>query len=88
VAAESERAHGLLRLGIAAPALLVLVAALCGIASVGILRRRRWGYRTAVELISVNLVGDAVDAALGIEPRAAVGIPIARGLLAYLLSRA
>ena len=74
-------------LGVAAPALLVLVSGACGIASVGILRRRRWGHRVAVGLISVNLVGDAVNAALGIEPRAAVGVPIAGALLFYLLSR-
>ena len=74
-------------LGFAAPALLVLVAAACGVASVGIFRRRRWGHRTAVGLISLNLLGDTVNAALGIEPRAAVGIPIAGALLVYLLSR-
>jgi len=74
-------------LGIAAPALLVLVAAACGIACVGILRRRMWGHRAAVGLISLNLVGDTVNAALGIEPRAAVGIPVAGALLVYLLSR-
>ena len=74
-------------LGVAAPALLVLVAGACGIASVGIFRRRTWGHRTAVGLISMNLVGDTVNAALGIEPRAAVGIPIAGALLVYLLSR-
>jgi hypothetical protein len=35
----------------------------------------------------VNLTGDVVNAALGIEPRAWVGVPIVALVLWYLLSR-
>jgi len=35
----------------------------------------------------VNLTGDVVNAALGIEPRAVVGVPIVALILWYLSSR-
>ena len=40
-----------------------------------------------VTLLVVNLIGDLVNAALGIEPRAAIGVPIAALFLWYLSSR-
>ena len=66
------------------PLLLAVVGAACGAAAFGLWNQRRWGYRLAVSLLVVNLVGDTVNTALGIEPRAAVGIPIVLVLLAYL----
>jgi hypothetical protein len=73
-------------LGLWAAALLAVVGAACLAASIGLARRRRWGHRIAALLIAINLVGDSVNAALGIERRAIFGIPIAAALLAYLLS--
>lgn len=67
--------------------LLAAVALACAASAAGLWRGRRWGHRLAVLLISLNLAGDIVNLALGVDRRAAVGVPIAAGILAYLLSR-
>jgi hypothetical protein len=73
-------------LGLWAPGILAAVGIACLTASIGFARRRGWGYRIGVALVAINLMGDSVNAALGVEPRAIVGIPVAAALLAYLLS--
>jgi hypothetical protein len=73
-------------LGLWAAGILVAVGIACLAASIGFARRRRWGHRIGVALVAINLVGDSVNAALGVEPRAIIGIPVAAVLLAYLLS--
>jgi hypothetical protein len=37
--------------------------------------------------IAISLIGNLVNVALGTEPRAIIGVPIAGSLLIYLLSR-
>jgi len=73
-------------LGPWASVMLAVVGLACLAASIGLARRRKWGHRIAIALVATNLVGDSVNAAFGIEPRAIIGIPIAVALLAYLLS--
>ena len=83
----NPRGHvGFMAMGSWAILLLLIVSAACGVAAVGLWRGARWGQVIAVLLILLNLIGDVVNAALGIEPRAVVGIPIAGLLLIYLLS--
>ncbi|HEX9800612.1 MAG TPA: hypothetical protein VGC00_10645 [Thermoanaerobaculia bacterium] len=79
--------EGLAALGGWGVTLMLTVSAACGAAGAGLWRERRWGYRVAVGLLVAHLVGDIVTVALGIEPRAAIGIPIVAVLLAYLGSR-
>jgi len=67
--------------------LLAAVCAACGLAAAGLWRGRRWGYGLAAGLIAANLIGDAVNGALGTEPRALAGVPVAAALLFYLSSR-
>jgi hypothetical protein len=66
-------------------ALMAIVSAACLAASVGLWLGAAWGRRVAVAVLSVNLLGDLANALLGIEPRAAAGVPIAAALLAYLV---
>jgi hypothetical protein len=47
---------------------------------------KRWGYRFGVGGLLINLAGDVVNSALGIEPRAVIGVPIVALILWYLLS--
>lgn len=68
-------------------ALLLPVSAACGAASLGLWRGRRWGLVVAIAVLSINLLGDVANTVLGIEPRAALGIPVAAALLLYLASR-
>ena len=67
--------------------LLALVSVACLLAAVGLWSGKRWGYRLAVTLLVIDLTGDVVNAVLGIEPRAIVGVPIVAALLVFLASR-
>jgi hypothetical protein len=63
---------------------LLLSATLLG-ASVGWFKRRLWGWRLAVGVISTQVVGDVVNLARGDWLRGGVGVMIAGALLLYLL---
>ena len=77
---------GLAGIGAWGIGLMAVVAAACAAAAIGVWRGRRWGHVLAVGGIGANLIGDAVNVALGTEPRAVFGIPIAAAILAYLLT--
>lgn len=82
----NPRAHEKLsRLSLWAVLLLSTVSMLCAAAAIGLWRGSRWGYWFAVGLIVINLLGNVSNVALGTEPRAIVGVPIAAALLAYLI---
>jgi hypothetical protein len=66
---------------------MLLVAAACAAAAVGVWRGSRWGYRVAVGLLAVNLLGDIANATLRGDWRTLVGVPIGGAMLLYLLSR-
>ena len=84
----NPRAHEAFpRMGIWAPLLLGTVCLACAASAYGFFTGKRWGYRLGVTLLLVNLIGDIVNAALGIEPRAVVGIPIVALILWYLSTR-
>jgi hypothetical protein len=63
----------------------VMVA--CAGAAAGLGTGRPWGYRLAVGLLGVNLIGDLGNAFLRGDRRTLIGVPVAGLLLAYLLSR-
>ena len=84
----NPRAHeAFSRMGIWALLLLGPVCLACAASAYGFFTGRRWGYRLGVTLLLVNLTGDLINTALGIEPRAVVGVPIVVLLLWYLSSR-
>ena len=84
----NPRAHeNLSGLGLWAVVLLSAVSVFCAAAAVGLWRESRWGYRIAIGLMAVNLVGDVTNIVLGTEPRAIVGVPIAAAILIYLIHR-
>jgi hypothetical protein len=72
--------------GVWAVVLMVGVSLACAASAVGLWRGARWGHPLAMGLLVVNLVGDTMNVVLGIEPRAAVGIPIAGAIIAYLVT--
>jgi len=75
------------RMGAWAPLLLGVVSLACAASAYGFVAGKRWGYRLAAGGLLVNLAGDVINAALGIEPRAWVGVPIVALILWYLASR-
>lgn len=75
------------RMGAWAPLLLGVVCLACMACAYGFSAGKRWGYRLGVAGLFVNLAGDVVNAVLGIEPRAVVGVPVVALILWYLVSR-
>jgi hypothetical protein len=75
------------RMGTWAPLLLGVVCLACAACAYGFFTGRRWGYRLGVGGLLVNLAGDVVNAALGIEPRAVIGVPVVALILWYLASQ-
>jgi hypothetical protein len=75
------------RMGVWAPLLLALVCAACAACAYGFFTGRRWAYPLGVGGLVVNMTGDILNAALGIEPRAVVGVPVVALILWYLFSR-
>lgn len=73
-------------MGAWAPILMATVCLSCAASAYGFFRGRRWGYRLGIGLLLVNLTGDLVNAALGIEPRAVWGLPVVALLIWYLAS--
>jgi hypothetical protein len=64
--------------------LMIAVSLACAVAGLGLWRGRPWGRIVAVGILVIQLAGDVLNVALGLEPRAMVGIPIVAALLAYL----
>jgi hypothetical protein len=76
--------EGLARIGDWALVLMPAVSLACLATFVGLWRARRWGYYLAIGMLVANLIGDIVNTITGIEPRAAIGIPIVSSILWYL----
>jgi len=66
--------------------LMLLVAAACAGAAVGLWLGKRWGYRLALAVLSINLLGDVSNAAVRGDRRTLIGLPIGGAMIAYLLS--
>jgi len=73
-------------LGPASVALMAAVAVVCAVAAFGLWRGARWGHRLAFVVLTINLVGDGLAAATGLESRGWAGVLIGALLLAYLSS--
>lgn len=74
-------------IGVWAIVLMFVVCIACVSAAVGLWQGMWWGYRLAVALLIINLLGDIANVVLGTEPRAAVGIPIVVAILVFLMRR-
>jgi hypothetical protein len=78
---------GLAALGGWAVLLMGSVCCACAAAAVGLSRRARWGYITAIVILSVNLLGDTANAVIGHDWRTLIGLPIGGAMIIYLVSR-
>jgi hypothetical protein len=67
--------------------LLGPVCIACAASAYGFMTGKRWGYWLGITLLLLNLTGDLINAALGIEPRAVAGVPIVALILWYLSRR-
>ena len=64
----------------------LLLSGLMAVAGIGWFRRRHWGWRLAVAIIAVQVLGDLVNFLRGDFIRGGIGIVIAGALLCYLFS--
>jgi uncharacterized membrane protein (DUF2068 family) len=66
---------------------MALVCIACTTAALGLWRGTRWGYWTALAILSINLVGDTTNAFVARDWRTLIGLPIAGLMMAYLVSQ-
>ena len=66
--------------------LMLIVGAACGSASIGLAKRVRWGIPLALGVLTVNLIGDSVNAFVRHDLRTLIGLPIGAVMIAYLLA--
>ena len=75
----------LAQMGRWAVALMMAVCVACGLAAWGLRTDASWGYRLAIGLLVVNLLGDVAGAIALRDLRTLVGVPIALALITFLL---
>jgi hypothetical protein len=66
--------------------LMILVGAACGLAAIGLARSKEWGRRLAIGILTVNLIGDSLNALLRHDLKTLIGLPIG-GLMIWYLSK-
>jgi hypothetical protein len=75
------------KIGSASVALMAVVGAACGLAAAGLAKNADWGRRLAIGLLTVNLVGDSLNALLRHDLRTLIGLPVGGLMIFYLLKR-
>lgn len=68
-------------------ALLAVLCAACATTAVGLWRLAPWGRRLAIAILTLNLLGDTLNALVRGDLRTWLGLPIGGALIAYLASR-
>jgi uncharacterized membrane protein len=62
-----------------------VVCATCATIAIGLWKERRWGVTLAIAGLGTNLVSDVVTALLRHQLITLIGVPIAAGLIFYLV---
>ena len=81
-----EAHSGFQQMGGWAIVLMAIVCVACGVSAVGLIARAQWGHATAIGVLTVNLLGDTLNAVVRHDLRTLIGLPIGGALIAYLLS--
>jgi triacylglycerol esterase/lipase EstA (alpha/beta hydrolase family) len=68
-------------------ALMAVVGTACGLAAVGLAKNAEWGRRLAIGILTVNLIGDTLNAILRHDPRTLIGLPVGGLMIWYLLKK-
>jgi hypothetical protein len=79
--------EGFAGMGAWAVLLMGAVCVACATAALGLWRGTRWGYWTALAILSVNLAGDTLNVFIARDWRTLIGLPIGGTMIAYLVSR-
>jgi hypothetical protein len=73
-------------IGRASVVLMAVVGTACGLAAVGLAKNAEWGRRLAIGVLTVNLIGDSLNALVRHDPRTLIGLPIGGLMILYLLN--
>lgn len=73
------------RIGSWSIALMGVVGAACGLAAIGLVKGAEWGRRLGIGVLTVNLVGDTLNAILRRDPITLIGLPIGGLMIWYLI---
>jgi hypothetical protein len=68
-------------------ALMMLVGTACGVAAIGLARSTEWGRLLAIGVLTVNVIGDSLNAWLRHDLKTLVGLPIGGLMIVYLLTK-
>ena len=79
--------EGFAAMGAWAILLMAAVCAACVTAAVGLWRCTRWGFWTALAILSVNMAGDTANAIIAHNWRTLIGVPIGAAMILYLLAK-
>lgn len=83
-----EAHSGFQILGVGSIFLMTLVGAACTATAIGLWRGVRWGVYLAITVLSVNIVGDLLNAVMRGDYRSLIGLPIGGAMIFYLLRAA
>jgi hypothetical protein len=75
------------RIGAWSVALMAVVGTACGLAAVGLAKSAEWGRRLAIGVLTVNLVGDTLNALFRNDPITLIGLPIGGIMILYLIKK-
>jgi hypothetical protein len=67
--------------------LIASVGLACGLAALGLARQTEWGRRLAISILTVNLIGDSLNAFLLHDLRTLIGLPIGGLMIWYLVRK-
>jgi len=79
--------EGFAAMGLWAVLLMAVVCVACGAAVLGLQRCKRWGYWTALAILTINLAGDTTNALVAHDWRTLIGLPIGGAMLVYLVAK-
>ena len=77
--------EGFTAMGWWAVLLMGVVCGACCTTAVGLWRCKRWGYWTALAILTINLAGDAANAVVGHDWRTLIGLPVGGAMIVYLV---
>jgi hypothetical protein len=69
----------------ASAALMATVATGCGFAAVGLARNSEWGHRIAIGILTINLIGDSLNALFMHDAKTLIGLPIGGVMILFLV---
>ena len=64
-----------------------MVCVACGMTALGLRRCKRWGYRMALSILTINLAGDTANAMIAHDWRTLIGLPIDGAMIVHLLTK-